>query len=149
MMAGTASRIAKLAWMIGLRVKAGVLDGDARERRIGQHHAVEAHQPKQAAVELVSAAAVVAVEQHQLRAHLVKLPAFQVFGPGEAQTMLLEALAGLVAHGLLDGAHRQPAAFPHALQDGTGGEKGIAIRNAWDRLRGEDRRGKAFEVLIG
>jgi hypothetical protein len=68
-----------------------MFDGDPVEGAIGNNHAVGAHQPKQTAMKLVSAAFIVTAHRNDLGPDLVLFPGLETLNPSKPDNVFLEA----------------------------------------------------------
>ena len=75
-------------------------NGDALESAIGNDEAVSAHQPKQTAMKLISAAFIVAINQNDLWPNLVLFPGLKMFSPSKPDNVFLKAATGFSANPL-------------------------------------------------
>ena len=71
------------------------------EGAVGNDHAVGAHQPKQTAMKLVSAAFIVTVHENGLGPDLVLFPGLEMLRPSKADNVFLEAAPCFSANALL------------------------------------------------
>src|SRR5258708_9667400 len=125
-----------------------MFDRNPLERRMGNDHAVRAHQSEQTAMKLVSATLVVTVQKHDFRPDLVLFPSVQVFNACETDEMFLETAPCFGANALLFGADREPTVFPHSFENRGSSKKAVPIRNTFDRLISEDTRSHPLQFLI-
>jgi hypothetical protein len=95
----------------GVGIEPGMFDGDPLEGAIGNDHAVGAHQLKQTAMKLVSAALIVTVHQHDLGPDLVLFPALEMLKTSKADHVFLEAAPWFGANALLLRAYGNPTIF--------------------------------------
>jgi hypothetical protein len=78
-----------------------MFDGDPLEGGIGNDHAVGAHQPKQTAMKLISAAFIVTVHKNDFGPDLVLFPALEMLNPSEPDHVFLEAAPCFRSNALL------------------------------------------------
>ena len=128
-------------------VEAGVDDGAAGKGGVTHNEAIHAVGAEDAAVELVSAAAVVRIDEDDFWA--LGAGKLQIVAMGEADHVFLEAFAGLVADVLLLNEGGNPALGLHAVQDGGRRKERIALAGAGVRGIGEDAWSALHELLAG
>jgi hypothetical protein len=90
-----------------------MFDGDPLEGAVGNDHAVGAHQPKEPAMKLVSAAFIVTVYQNDLGPDLVLFPALEMLNPSKPDKVFLEAAPCFRSNALLLCAYGNPTIFAH------------------------------------
>ena len=118
-------------------------DADALEGLIAHDKAIEAKETEDPGMELVGAAAVVAVHDHDFGTLAAGF--LEVVAVGEAKHVLLESVAGLIAHKLFLCGHGNPSLFRHSVENGGSRKKAVSVRCAGVRVLGEDRGREARE----
>src|ERR1700740_3311527 len=148
MMSGTAVRSCKESLDDGVGIEPGMFDGDPLEGAIGNDHAVGAHQAKQTAMKLVSAAFIVTVHQNDLGLDLVLFPGLEMFRPSKPDNVFLEAAPCFSTNPLLQCANRDPTIFTHPCKNRGSREKTVPLRNACDWLGSENTRSQTVHFII-
>src|SRR5260221_4557669 len=132
----------------GVGTEPGMFDGDPLEGAIGNDHAVGAHQPKQTAMKLVSAAFIVTVHQNDLGPDLVLFPALEMLKTSKPDHVFLEAAPCFSSNALLLCAYGNPTIFAHPVENGGSRKKTVSFRNAFDWLGSENTRSKTAHFII-
>jgi hypothetical protein len=101
MMSGTAVRTLKEASITESGLNPECLIEIRWEGAIGNDHAVGAHQAKQTAMKLVSAAFIVTVDKNGLGPNLVLFPGLEMLNPSKPDHVFLEAAPCFRSNGLL------------------------------------------------
>src|ERR1700758_5754157 len=108
-----------------------MFDRDPLEDAIGNDHAVGAHQPKQTAMKLVSAAFIVTVHKNDLGPDLVLFPALEMLKASKADNVFLEAAPGFSSNALLLWAYGNPTIFAHPVENVGSRKETVPFRNAF------------------
>ena len=117
----------------GVGIEPGMFDRDPLEGAIGNDHAVGAHQPKQTAMKLVSAAFVVTIHKNDLGPDLVLFPGLEMFRTSKPDNVFLEAAPCFCPNALLLSTYGNPTIFAHPVENGGSRKKTVSFRNAFDR----------------
>jgi hypothetical protein len=88
---------------------------DPLEGAVGNDHAVSAHQAKQTAMKLVSAAFIVTVYKNDLGSDLILFPGFEMLNPSKADNVFLKATPRFSSNALLLCANGNPTIFAHPV----------------------------------
>ena len=87
---------------------------------MGNDHAVGAHQAKQTAMKLVSAAFIVTVHQNDLGSDLVLFPGLEMLKASKPDNVFLEAAPCFRSNALLLCANGNPTIFAHPVENEIG-----------------------------
>src|SRR5258708_20322466 len=114
----------------------------------GNDHAVGAHQAKQTAMKLVSAAFIVTVNQNDLGPDLVLFPGLEMLNPSKPDNVFLEAAPCFSSNALLLCGYGNPTIFAHPVENGGSRKKTVSFRNAFDWLGSESTGSKTAHFII-
>jgi hypothetical protein len=126
--------------------QARMAEADGLEAAFAQDQPVRADPPENPGMELVGAALVMRVEQHQFHVPLVQR--LHLLGAAEPDHMLLETPPGFLADALFLDVHRHPIVRPQPIDDARGGHEGVTVGDARHRPRGKNARGLRAERLV-
>src|ERR1700730_15898399 len=114
----------------------------------GNDHAVGAHQPKQTAMKLVSAAFIVTVHQNDLGPDLVLFPPLEMLNTSKPDKVFLEDGPCFGSNALLLCAYVNPTIFAQPVENGGSRKKTVSFRNAFDGLGSENTGSKTAHFII-
>jgi hypothetical protein len=148
MMSGTAVRTLKEASITESGLNPECLIETRWKVPAGSEHVVSAHQPKQTAMKLVSAAFIMTVHKNDLGPDLVLFPGLEMFSTSKPDNVFLEAAPCFCANALLLCAYGNPTIFAHPIENAGCRKKTVPFRNAFDWLGSENTRSKTAHFII-